>query len=59
MSSTQIEQLIADAQAAFDYRPTQIESGLDIEDGALLQLRKACRLLAENSRRKPRPSGRG
>lgn len=46
MSSTQIEQLIADAQAAFDHRPTRIESGLDIGDAALLQLRKACRLLA-------------
>lgn len=46
MSSTEIEQLIADAQAAFDHRPTQIEPGLDIQDGALLQLRKACRLLA-------------
>ncbi|SDN46707.1 hypothetical protein SAMN05192554_1443 [Haloarchaeobius iranensis] len=46
MSSTEIEQLIADAQAAFDHRPTQIESGLETGDGALLQLRKACRLLA-------------
>ncbi|SER36421.1 hypothetical protein [Natrinema salaciae] len=46
MSSTRIEQLIDDVQAAFDRRPTAIEPGLDVEDAALLQLRKACRLLA-------------
>lgn len=46
MSSTRIEQLLEDAQAAFDRRPTDIESGLDVSDAALLQLRKACRLLA-------------
>lgn len=45
MSSTQIEQLIENAQAAFDRQPTAIESGLAVEDAALLQLRKACRLL--------------
>ena len=46
MSSTRIEQLIDDAQAAFDRRPADIETGLDVSDAALLQLRKACRLLA-------------
>ena len=46
MSSTRIEQLIDNVQAAFDRRPTDIEAGLDVEDAALLQLRKACRLLA-------------
>lgn len=46
MSSTRIDQLITEVQAAFDRRPTAIESGLDIGDAALLQLRKACRLLA-------------
>lgn len=46
MSSIRIEQLIDDVQAAFDRRPTDIEAGLDVEDAALLQLRKACRLLA-------------
>lgn len=46
MSSTRIEQLIDDVQAAFDRRPATIEPGLDIDDAALLQLRKACRLLA-------------
>lgn len=46
MSSTRIEQFIDDAQAAFDRRPAEIEPGLEVEDAALLQLRKACRLLA-------------
>ncbi|SFR98128.1 hypothetical protein SAMN05216559_1977 [Halomicrobium zhouii] len=46
MSSTRIEQYIDDVQAAFDRRPAQIESGLDVDDASLLQLRKACRLLA-------------
>ncbi|WP_247004601.1 hypothetical protein [Halosolutus gelatinilyticus] len=46
MSSTRIEHLIDNAQAAFDRRPEEIELGLDVADAALLQLRKACRLLA-------------
>jgi hypothetical protein len=46
MSSTRIEALIDEVQAAFDRRPTDIEVGLDVKDAALLQLRKACRLLA-------------
>lgn len=46
MSSSRIEQFLDDAQAAFDRRPTDVESGLDVSDPAVLQLRKACRLLA-------------
>ena len=46
MSSTRIEKLVDNAQAAFDRRPAEVEPGLDVEDAALLQLRKACRLLA-------------
>jgi len=45
VSSTRLEQLVDDVQAAFDRSPTDIEPGLDVEDSALLQLRKACRLL--------------
>lgn len=45
MSSTQIDNLIDEVQAAFDREPTEIEAGLDVDDAALLQLRKACRLL--------------
>ncbi len=46
MSSTRIDQLIDEAEAAFDRRPTEVETGLDVDGAALLQLRKACRLLA-------------
>lgn len=46
MSSSRIDDLIDEVQAAFDRRPAEIETGLDVEDVALLQLRKACRLLA-------------
>lgn len=46
MSSTRITQLVADAQAAFDAVPRDVESGLDVDDPAVLQLRKGCRLLA-------------
>jgi hypothetical protein len=46
MSSARIDQLVDEVQAAFDRRPTDVESGLDVDDAALLQLRKACRLLA-------------
>lgn len=45
MSSTRIESLLEEVQAAFDQRPTDIEEGLEVSDAALLQLRKACRLL--------------
>lgn len=46
MSSTAIERRIDEVQAAFDRRPETIEPGLDVDDTAVLQLRKACRLLA-------------
>lgn len=46
MSSTRIETLLDDVQVAFDRRPSDIETGLDVEDASVLQLRKACRLLA-------------
>ena len=46
MSSTHIETLINEVQATFDRRPADIEAGLDVDDTALLQVRKACRLLA-------------
>lgn len=45
MSSARIDQLVEEVQAAFDRRPVDVEPGLDIDDAALLQLRKACRLL--------------
>lgn len=45
MSSTAVEDLIDEVKVAFDSPPTDIEAGLDVDDAALLQLRKACRLL--------------
>lgn len=45
MSSTEIESLIEAVQASFDAPPSDVEEGLRVEDAALLQLRKACRLL--------------
>lgn len=46
MSSTEIESLIEAVQRAFDEPPETVEAGLDVDDAALLQLRKACRLLS-------------
>jgi hypothetical protein len=46
VSSRRIETLVEEAQAAFDSPPEDLESGLDVQDAAILQLRKACRLLA-------------
>lgn len=46
MSSTRIETLIEAVQRAFDAPPADIEAGLDVDNAAVLQLRKACRLLA-------------
>lgn len=46
MSSTKIATLIEQAEASFDEPPRNPEPGLDVRDGAVLQLRKACRLLA-------------
>ena len=46
MSSRAIETLIHGVQAAFDRPPNDVEPDLDVDDAAVLQLRKACRLLA-------------
>ncbi|GGC70762.1 MULTISPECIES: hypothetical protein [Haloferax] len=46
MSSTRIETLVDEVQAAFDHRPSTIESGLETNEADILQLRKSCRLLA-------------
>lgn len=50
MSSTTIESLVDEVQQAFDEPPEHIETGLDVDDAALLQLRKACRLLTGSER---------
>ncbi|RDZ63842.1 hypothetical protein C5B90_12030 [Haloferax sp. Atlit-12N] len=46
MSSSRIETLVDEVQAAFDYRPENIEEGLETSEADVLQLRKSCRLLA-------------
>lgn len=46
MSGRTIEELIHAVQAAFDRPPNDVEPDLAVADAAVLQLRKACRLLA-------------
>ncbi|MFC7135376.1 MULTISPECIES: hypothetical protein [Salinibaculum] len=45
MDGSYVEDALTDAQQAFEREPAHKESGLDVDDDALLQLRKACRLL--------------
>lgn len=45
MDSSYVEDALTGAQQAFEREPGSKESGLDVDDDALLQLRKACRLL--------------
>lgn len=45
MDDSYVEDALVYAQRAFEQEPVRKESGLDTDDDALLQLRKACRLL--------------
>jgi hypothetical protein len=46
MTSKELENALADAEDAFQRRPENPEAGLEhVSDSAVLQLRKACRLL--------------
>lgn len=46
MTSKELETALADAEDAFQRKPTTPEVGLEhVSDAAVLQLRKACRLL--------------
>lgn len=45
MDSSYVEDALTDAQRAFEQEPARKETGLDVDDDALVQLRKACRLL--------------
>lgn len=45
MDRSYVEDALTAAQQAFEQDPVRKESGLDTDDDALLQLRKACRLL--------------
>lgn len=45
MENSDAEDRLEEARRLFDRKPTGVESGLDVDDPALLQLRKACRLI--------------
>jgi len=46
MTSNELEEALADAEDAFQRKPENPEVGLEhVPDSAVLQLRKACRLL--------------
>jgi hypothetical protein len=45
MDNSEIEETLDEASRAFRRRPGNPETGLDVDDPALLQLRKSCRLL--------------
>jgi len=50
MDNSHIEDTLDEVQELFNRNPRDVETGLDIDDPATLQLRKACRLL-ESARR--------
>ena len=45
MENSEIEAVLDEAQSLFERPGTNFEEGLDVDDSALLQLRKACRLI--------------
>jgi hypothetical protein len=45
MDNSEIEDILDEAQTLFERPGTGFEDGLDVDDPALLQLRKACRLI--------------
>lgn len=45
MDNSYIEDTLDDVRDLFDEKPDEVETGLDVDDPAMLQLRKACRLL--------------
>jgi hypothetical protein len=45
MDDSHIEDELDEVQNLFDRRPEEVETGLDVDDPGMLQLRKACRLL--------------
>lgn len=56
MEDSDIEETLDAARRLFDQRPTDVETGLSVEDSDTLQLRKACRLL-EAARHLERKNG--
>ncbi|MFW6376668.1 MAG: hypothetical protein ACOC0F_01715, partial [archaeon] len=45
MEGSEIEALLDSTREVFERRPKNVEDGLDVSSPAMLQLRKACRLL--------------
>ena len=45
MDNSHIEDKLDEIQKLFDRRPEEVETGLDVDDPEMLQLRKGCRLL--------------
>jgi len=45
MDNSHIEDTLDEVQDLFDKRPDNVETGLDVDNPEILQLRKACRLL--------------
>ena len=45
MDNSHIEDTLDEVQTLFNRNPRDVETGLDVDDPATLQLRKACRLL--------------
>ena len=50
MKNSRVVNALDAADRSFEQSPVQIEEGLDVEDAELVQLRRACRLLAAASR---------
>lgn len=49
MESNDVLDALAEAERSFERAPAVIEEGLDVEEAELVQLRRACRLLAAAS----------
>lgn len=49
MENSDVLDALAEAERSFERAPEEIEAGLDVEEAELLQLRRACRLLAAAS----------
>lgn len=45
MQNSRVDELVDKAEILFERPGETIEEGLDVDDSALLQIRKACRLL--------------
>lgn len=56
MKNSDVINALAAAERSFETSPETIEEGLDVDEAELVQLRRACRLLAAASLRTSFPS---